>query len=309
MDYAFACLLLFINVVLHIVISYDIMCQWSVHLLERLKNLPGNLATSISPDRSTCVIPKLHILGHKAQCQVRYSLNRSDGEGIERPWAHLGPVATSTREMGPGSRHDTLDDHLGHWNWKKLIGLGHLLRKRLKTAISERKRQLVAFNEFSAAQAEHVAAWELWIRDWEAKRRTNNPYILPHSGLSEKDIQLQLAQEEEAALKAGTLPLHDVSPVEFIVAGLDLEESQYVLSVILDSIDRHRLRLKRDIACKRDPTTREQAAFVQRRTRLARAIARFRQLQATYTPSAHKLVEHDDLLSANSDSPVLAENI
>jgi hypothetical protein len=33
-------------------------------------------------------------------------------------------VATSTREMGPGSRHDVLDCHLHFWNWCKLIGLG-----------------------------------------------------------------------------------------------------------------------------------------------------------------------------------------
>ena len=47
----------------------------------------------------------------------------------------MGPIATSTWEMGPGSRHDTLDDHLGHWNWNKLIGLGNLLSKRLAMAI------------------------------------------------------------------------------------------------------------------------------------------------------------------------------
>jgi hypothetical protein len=29
--------------------------------------------------------------------------------------------------MGPGSRHDTLDDYFGDWNWKKVIGLGEFL--------------------------------------------------------------------------------------------------------------------------------------------------------------------------------------
>ena len=36
----------------------------------------------------------------------------------------MGPVATSTKEMGPGHRHDMLDDHWGYWNWTKLFGLG-----------------------------------------------------------------------------------------------------------------------------------------------------------------------------------------
>ncbi|KAJ7761381.1 hypothetical protein B0H16DRAFT_1719547 [Mycena metata] len=34
-----------------------------------------------------------------------------DGEAVERVWANANPVASSTRDMGPGSRHDTLDDH------------------------------------------------------------------------------------------------------------------------------------------------------------------------------------------------------
>jgi hypothetical protein len=76
------------------------------------------------------VVPKLHLCAHTLLCQRTYSLNylpgsgRTDGEGVERPWANIGGMATSTREMGPGSRHDTLDDHFGYWNWQKLVGLG-----------------------------------------------------------------------------------------------------------------------------------------------------------------------------------------
>jgi hypothetical protein len=32
-------------------------------------------------------------------------------------------MGTTTREMGPGSRHDTLDDVWGYWNWLKLTSL------------------------------------------------------------------------------------------------------------------------------------------------------------------------------------------
>ncbi|KAE9403692.1 hypothetical protein BT96DRAFT_955932 [Gymnopus androsaceus JB14] len=60
-----------------------------------------------------------------------------DGEGIERGWAHMGPVATSTRDMGPGNRHEVLDDHFMHWNWRKLTGLGILLRKCMCEAVAQ----------------------------------------------------------------------------------------------------------------------------------------------------------------------------
>ena len=52
--------------------------------------------------------------------------------------------------------------------------------------------------------------------------------------------------------------------------------------------------------------TKEKAVFVQRRMRLARTITQFCQLQATYTPFATVLIEHDASLSS---TPLLAEDI
>jgi hypothetical protein len=47
-----------------------------------------------------------------------------DGEAPERGWGELNPLATSTREMGPGTRRDTLDFHFGDYNWRKVVRLG-----------------------------------------------------------------------------------------------------------------------------------------------------------------------------------------
>ncbi len=111
--------------------SYDIICQWSRKLKERIGQLPTymQLPTSFL-NTATFVIPKLHIHGHGKSCQTQYSLNflkysaRTNGEDPERWWAHINPVSMSTREMGPGSRHDTIDDHAAAWNWRKITGLG-----------------------------------------------------------------------------------------------------------------------------------------------------------------------------------------
>ncbi|KAG5635682.1 hypothetical protein H0H81_010420 [Sphagnurus paluster] len=40
-------------------------------------------------------------------------VGRTDGEAPKRGWAAVNAVTSSTKEMGPGSRHDTLDDHFG----------------------------------------------------------------------------------------------------------------------------------------------------------------------------------------------------
>lgn len=143
-----------------ILISYNIMCQWERNLYKRMANLPPELQLNFSSGDVDCTtipkffrlahenpcpfilfesaIPKFHLPAHQDGCQTPYSLNlkfgagRVDGEGIERNWSEMNPVANSTREMGPGSRHDTLDDHCGHRNWRKSVNFGeccvHILR-------------------------------------------------------------------------------------------------------------------------------------------------------------------------------------
>lgn len=139
MDYILASILRLVHAQLRKLLSYDINCQYSKKIVERLKALPPLIRLNLILAHFKFVIPKLHIHGHTLACQLKYSLNllaevgRTDGEGIERPWANIGPVSTSTREMGPGSRHDTLDDHLGHWNWQKLVGIG------MKDAVYEKE--------------------------------------------------------------------------------------------------------------------------------------------------------------------------
>lgn len=79
------------------------------------------------------MVPKFHLPAHVASCQTDYSLNfnekvgRTDGEGIERGWGNINPIATSTREMGPGSRNDRLDQVLNDLNWVKVTRLGEFV--------------------------------------------------------------------------------------------------------------------------------------------------------------------------------------
>jgi hypothetical protein len=76
------------------------------------------------------LVPKFHLPAHIAACRIKYSSNftpgvgRTDGEAPERAWNETNPLATSTREMGPGSRRDVLDFHFGDYNWWKVTSLG-----------------------------------------------------------------------------------------------------------------------------------------------------------------------------------------
>jgi hypothetical protein len=111
-----------------VVISYDIACKWSIHHLKRFsKNHP---ALDVDRFQFSYLIPKFHLPGHGDSCQTEYSFNftkgvgRTHGETIEQEWAHINLAALSTREMGPGARHLTLDDSWNWWNWKKILGMG-----------------------------------------------------------------------------------------------------------------------------------------------------------------------------------------
>jgi len=129
MDYLFFSTLQ-LTLVLMIVVSYDVVCQWYKKLWHRMKTFPHTWHVDHKGHTSvTFLVPKFHLPAHIEFCHNNFSFNltkgvgRTDGEGVERGWEHINPLASSTKEMGPGSRQDTLDDHFGDRNWKKTVGL------------------------------------------------------------------------------------------------------------------------------------------------------------------------------------------
>ena len=101
--------------------------------------------------------------------------------------------------MGPGSRHDTLDDHFGHHNWRKYVSLGKFcpfiiglftnllspsgttLHSRLLLAVKEQKQQDQIFNEFTDSLREggkvDIEQWTAMVLDWEQDPSKTNPYV------------------------------------------------------------------------------------------------------------------------------------
>ncbi|KAJ7430401.1 hypothetical protein FB451DRAFT_1345936 [Mycena latifolia] len=269
-------------------ISYDIVCIWSKHLFERLKALPPNVRIAIVSTLMRFAIPKMHIHAHTLVCQLLFSLNyligaaETDGEGIERAWGTLGGVAASTRDMGPGSRHDVLECQLHYWNWLKLIGIGTSVPKRrlagtdsdfavdslrrwLDRANAELKEQTEAFEVFSEQQAERVPVWKRMVR-------------------------LQFAEEEAGEAARSVPSLHDVSPSTFIAAGLDLEGEQ------------RRVRVHAEL--KKKGTTAMKISMKRLHGSLNCSIVRFRKLQKVYMPAAFQALAKKDLAATT-----LAEDV
>ncbi|KAJ7635987.1 hypothetical protein DFH06DRAFT_1002998, partial [Mycena polygramma] len=265
---------------LYTMISYDICCIWSLLFDERMGKLPDLVKLVVVLALFAFVIPKMHIHAHTMACQLRFSLNwtrgsaQTDGEGIEREWASIGGVATSTRDMGPGARHGVLDCQWSYWNWQKFVGIVVALRRRRDRALEELAEQQRLFDEFSREQAEAVPEWKRVVDVYEDDNKNPNPYEIKVVGmwLSEAKVRLQFTQEEAKQAAEGIPAVHNIGPSKFVSLGLDLEEEQR--------------RVRVQAILKKAQTTGMQIDLTAMRTRLSRRVAQFRKLQATYTPAA-----------------------
>ncbi|KAF7313769.1 CxC2 domain-containing protein [Mycena chlorophos] len=294
MDYLFASALRHLHRLLRLLASYDIVCQWSKRIFERLAALPHLIRIVLVRQFIRFVVPKLHILGHTDECRKKYNLNyvpgsgQTDAEGIERAWAGAARMAASTRQMGPGARSDLLDDYWGFWNFRKLVGLPSLLRRRLDNAEIERDRQLEAFESFSDQQAEHIAEWRNMVLEHENDGSKKNPYAPEVKGMSEAQARLKVREEEEKDAKRSRVARrHEVGPVDFIEFGLSLEDLQR--------------KIRTQAAVKKSQSTAEQINLGSLRRKFNGEQERFRSLQAAYTPDAlvqlHALDLPQDILA------------
>ncbi|KAK0436074.1 uncharacterized protein EV420DRAFT_1652703 [Desarmillaria tabescens] len=156
-------------------------------------------------------------------------VGRTDGEAPEHGWAATNALAASTKEMGPGTHRDTLDDHFGDYNWRKVIILADTLCARLKEAVKARLEHVEEFIGYEdALQAEHsesVHSWRQIVLSWE------------NIAVTENAVHLELAREEKNI--SAVEIRHDVSPSELIAQGLQLEEAQVRLQCDINALGSH----------------------------------------------------------------------
>ncbi|RXW12053.1 hypothetical protein EST38_g13799, partial [Candolleomyces aberdarensis] len=214
-------------------ISYDIVCQWFIHLFQRISQIDPSSPLLQSDVEIRFLVPKFHLPAHIPACRNRFAFMLTpgaalgDGEAPERGWGELNPLATSTREMGPGTRRDTLDYHFGDYNWRKIVRLGDSLFKKLKTATSDVAEHVIAHQELEATiNPEKLRSWTEAMTAWELDPANSpNPYEVLVKTPTQAAVRRQMAEDEEKALAKGVdVSLSDeVSPCSLIAMGIDLE--------------------------------------------------------------------------------------
>ncbi|KAJ3535599.1 hypothetical protein NMY22_g6415 [Coprinellus aureogranulatus] len=155
-----------------IMLSYDIWCSYSVKLKERFARLFPESVPLIENLRGA--VPKMHIKNHIIACQQLWAFNylrhsgETCGELIETSWAELNQASGSTKEMNDGHRHDTLDDFINFWNWKKIQDIVRSIVERYLKTLANLESRTREFDKFDAGFPEDLK--EKW------KQMPQDPY-------------------------------------------------------------------------------------------------------------------------------------
>ncbi|KAG1866481.1 hypothetical protein C8R48DRAFT_747671 [Suillus tomentosus] len=200
--------------------------------------------------------------------------HKNFGHAPERGWSNINRVATSTKEMGLGSRRDTLDDHFGDWNWKKVTALGRTLLRKISDAVKWKREHGEGLAELERTiQPMLILQWRKEVEAWEEDGSQRNPFESRYAPITQAAVRLRLAELEADELQAGTnVSLHtDISPTRLITTGIDLQDQQQ--------------RLKTDMAnASLHPTDKQKTAMQTRVTALQRRLDAWARVQELYMP-------------------------
>ncbi|KAF7373659.1 hypothetical protein MSAN_00576700 [Mycena sanguinolenta] len=287
-------------------VSYDIACQWHLKLWERMqKYQDASLTLDGRGKFFTFLVPKFHLPAHIEACNLKYSFNltrfvgQTDGEAPERGWADANPLARSTKEMGPGFRRDTIDDHFNDWNHKKIIALGHMLRKKAENAVPEMvktRRALQDMNESVSPDA--LKKWVAMAELWDVKSEAQNPFETIRKDQHVAHVRAELAaeaaererqgREDDGAVKG------EMHITELIGMGLQLEEQQRVLAFDITATGLH-------------PTARQRHAMIERTSKLRRKIIAWIDVQHKFFPSlANVRAREDEARARNANGQTIS---
>ncbi|KAJ7280892.1 hypothetical protein C8J57DRAFT_1057508 [Mycena rebaudengoi] len=273
-------------------VSYDIACQWHINIWIRMARYKSDIHFSADGKFITFLVPKFHLPAHIEACNLLFSFNltrdvgMTDGEAPERGWANANPLATSTKEMGPGSRRDHLDDHFNDWNYKKIVAFGRSMLEKIEKAVPEMVGTRLALAEMvESLDKAAVDEWTAMAEAWEKDAAQANPFETQQKDTHLAKVRYELAREAAAREAAGEDDddevRADMHVTEFVAMGMQLEEQQRVLGFDVAQTGQH-------------PTDDQRRIMVERTSKLRRKILAWMEIQAQFFPVVTRLRELED---------------
>ncbi|KAJ7884013.1 hypothetical protein B0H13DRAFT_1628846 [Mycena leptocephala] len=267
------------SIILYLILSYNIACQYSKKFWERMTGLPTAMHLDPTKTNIWFKVPNFHILGHKWPCHSPFSFHwmwgagKTDGEDVEQNWDFTNGAAGSTKMMGPGGRHVFLEGLFAFHNWTRTVSYRKVFPRRMARNLKEGRKHKEALDTFTEERPELVLKWKGWVRDWEAEQHTEghgSPFEMAKQVDKMKETQVRLGKEELTCTGAGIEIERQQTPGTFIKLGLDIEDTQRILTIDLKAV--------------MNPSPSQELDFVSRKTALLKRINRFRRLQRTYMP-------------------------
>lgn len=112
-----------------LLLLYDIMCQWGVHMKQRFTQNGLSVPNVHEILRGVGI---WHVYAHVNRCFGRYApiylkhVGLVDGEILETLWSLLNQVSESCQTMSLASREETINFHMNDINRKKNLEMSKL---------------------------------------------------------------------------------------------------------------------------------------------------------------------------------------
>ncbi|KAJ6503646.1 hypothetical protein C8R45DRAFT_923990 [Mycena sanguinolenta] len=151
------------------VTTYDIACEYKIHLVERFGKHFPHLVPKVKKMRWG--VPALHVQGHQDSCSYLFGtaymqcVGHFHGESAEQYWPESNQLGPHVRQMNNGHRQDTMINHHGDWNYKKTAQIAFDLAEEMKDA---RQKYLEKRNHFIGLSI----SFSDRVEDWKKMPRT-----------------------------------------------------------------------------------------------------------------------------------------
>ncbi|KAJ6600930.1 hypothetical protein B0H10DRAFT_1824120, partial [Mycena sp. CBHHK59/15] len=282
-------------------VSYDIAYQWHINIWNRMAQYREGIRIVGGQKFIMFLVPKFHLPAHIEACNLRFSFNltrdvgQTDGEAPKRGWAHANPLASSTKEMGPGARRDTLDDHFNDWNHKKIIDFGEWFPMKTENAVPQMVETRLVLGDLEESLAtgkdgeSPVKQWTEMAKQWEEDPEAPNPFDTVKKDQHLAQVRRELAEEAAAREVTGIEEVGAVQAemhvTEPIAMGLQLEEQQRALGFDMAAVGLH-------------PTDKQRTAMLERTSKLRRKIFAWMDIQVLFFPRFTRVRDLEDEVRA-----------
>ncbi|KAJ7501520.1 hypothetical protein B0H11DRAFT_2224403 [Mycena galericulata] len=263
--------------------TYDIVCEYFVHINKRFKNSPYLQDVAHLVERMRWGIPAMHVTGHKGDCMYLFGtaymqcVGHFHGETAEQYWPDANKVGGHARQANNGHRQDMLVENANDWNWKKTVNMYVSLYDDLQSSkkLFEEKRKL--FIGLSLTNLDNVEKWTAMPRETtKTGSKVNSVYRHTTSKVPSQTAIYQDMVRNLTELASTRVPMNEVAC--FLNEGLKIQENQRKLIAAGKRHAEHELQST-------------QKEVLSRRSKLAAQLGKWRKLQRRIMMDAEETID------------------